>query len=77
MSYRPYKFLIISVVQEVEDESGEVINELVQENPTAVFNVDGLRKYADNFEAEMSARIAELNGRGSGIVVPQQGIVRP
>ena len=77
MSYRPYKFLIISVVQEIDDETGEVINELVQEQPTPVFNVDGIRKYADNFEADMQARIAELNGRGSGIVVPQPGIVRP
>jgi len=47
--YRPYKFLIQAVIQEVNDD-GEVINEFTTEQPTAVFGVAGLQKFADNFE---------------------------
>ena len=51
--YKPYKFMIVPVVQEVDDD-GIVIQELVQENPTAVFGIGGLHTYADNFENELA-----------------------
>jgi len=67
MAYKPYKFLIVSVVQEVDDD-GKVLNELVQENPTSVFGIDGLHEYAERFELELQARMAEARG----IAVRQQ-----
>lgn len=53
--HRPYKFLIIPVIQEVDDD-GSVIQELSQQEPTTVFGVDGLHKYADTFELDLAAR---------------------
>lgn len=52
MTYRPYKFLIVPVLQEVDD-GGEVVQELQQENPTPVFGIAGLHRYADSFELEL------------------------
>ena len=62
-SYRPYKFLVIPVVQEVNDE-GTVINELSPEQPVPVFGIDGLHKFADGFEADLVSRVAQ-NGAGA------------
>jgi hypothetical protein len=59
MSYRPYKFMIVSVVQEVDDE-GTVVQELTQENPVSVFGIDGLHRFADSFELDLAAT---MNGR--------------
>lgn len=55
MSRRPYKFLIVPVIQEV-DEEGNVIQELQPEQPVTVFGVDGLRQFADTFELDLAAR---------------------
>lgn len=57
-NYRPYKFLVVSVIQEVDDE-GQVVQELTTEKPTAVFGLRGLHEYADNFERELADRIPE------------------
>lgn len=53
---RPYKFLIVAVVQEVDDD-GTVIAELRydrQGHPLEVFGVDGLRVFADSFEQQLA-----------------------
>jgi len=57
MDYRPYKFLIVPVIQEV-DEDGNVVQEMSPEQPQAVFGVEGLRSFADNFELDLAARAA-------------------
>lgn len=58
MSYRPYKFLIVPVIQEV-DEDGTVVQEMSPEQPQTVFGVEGLRVFADTFELDLAARIPE------------------
>jgi hypothetical protein len=55
MSYRPYKFLVVPVVQEVDDE-GMVVQELQPEQPVSVFGIEGLRRFADTFENDLLAR---------------------
>ena len=50
--YRPYKFLIQAVIQEVSDD-GEVLNEFTTQEPTAVFGIAGLQKFTDNFERNL------------------------
>ena len=61
MSYRPYKFLIVPVIQEV-DEDGNVVQEMSPQQPTAVFGVEGLRQFADTYELNLAALI---NGKGA------------
>jgi hypothetical protein len=53
--FRPYKFLVVSVLQEVDDE-GKVVREAVSEQPTVVFGIDGLQRYAETFELELAAQ---------------------
>jgi len=66
---RPYKFLIIPVVQAV-DEEGVVISEAQPEQPDVVFGVEALARYAAGFEAAVEAQNnASMNGTG-GTVVP-------
>ena len=55
MDYRPYKFLIVPVIQEV-DEDGNVTQEMSPEQPQTVFGVDGLRAFAETFELDLAAR---------------------
>lgn len=57
MSFRPYKFLIIPVIQEV-DEDGNVIQEMSPEQPHTVFGIDGLRSFAETYELDLAARIS-------------------
>ena len=57
LSLRPYKFLIVAVVQKVEN--GEVVRELVAETPTSVFGVEGLRRFADEFERDLAIEEGE------------------
>jgi hypothetical protein len=52
--FRPYKFLVVAVVQEVNDE-GNVVREVTSEQPVAVFGVDGLKRFAENFELDLAA----------------------
>jgi len=47
--YRPYKFLVVAVIQDVDDD-GEVVNEFASQEPTVVFGLRGLKTYADNFD---------------------------
>ena len=54
---RPYKFLIIPVIQEIDDD-GNVIQELNTEQPVPVFGLDGLHRFADNFPLDLAARTA-------------------
>lgn len=54
--YRPYKFLVVPVIQEV-DEDGNVIQEMSTQEPVTVFGLDGLRRYADTFELDLAARL--------------------
>jgi len=49
MSYRPYKFLVMPVVQEIA-EDGTVIQEAQPEQPLTVFGVEGLIEFAQGFE---------------------------
>jgi len=56
VSYRPYKFLIVPVIQEV-DEDGNVIQEMSPEQPQTVFGLDGLQRYAETFELDLAARM--------------------
>jgi hypothetical protein len=61
VTLRPYKFLIVPVVQNV-DEDGVVVAEGQGEQPDVVFGVDGLHRYADNFEQVLSEIMAKENG---------------
>ena len=54
MSYRIYKFIIMPILQEVNDD-GEVIQEVGPKEPTTVFGIAGVHKFADNFELELNA----------------------
>jgi hypothetical protein len=60
MNYRPYKFLVVPVIQEV-DEDGTVVQEMMPEQPQTVYGVEGLRNFADTFEVNLAASI---NGKG-------------
>jgi len=60
---RPYKFLIIPVLQAVDDE-GEVVTEVQPEQPDVVFGIGALTRYADGFEAAVAAQnAAQSNGQ--------------
>lgn len=52
--FRPYKFLVQPVIQEVDDD-GDVIREHIAEQPTSVYGIAGLHRYADSFELELDA----------------------
>lgn len=62
---RPYKFMIIPVVQVVDDK-GVVIDEGSPEKPDTVFGLDGLREYAEGFEAVLAEKSAQQNGTVMG-----------
>jgi hypothetical protein len=51
--YRPYKFLVQAVIQELDDD-GNVVRELTAEQPQPVFGIDGLHRYADTFELDLA-----------------------
>jgi hypothetical protein len=70
MEYRPYKFLVVAVIQEVDDD-GVVVRELQAQEPTAVFGLDGLRKFADEFKIEEPTN--QLDGR---VIMPSEGRLR-
>ncbi len=55
MSLRPYKFQVIAVCQDVEDERvvGERIVSAKDGQPLVVFGVDGLRAFTDSFEQRL------------------------
>jgi hypothetical protein len=55
--YRPYKFQVIAVLQEHDDE-GVVTGETVAD-PVIVFGVDKLREYADSFDESLAALNAQ------------------
>jgi len=75
MNYRAYKFLVVPVIQEVDDD-GNVTGELTPDQPVPVFGISGLHAFADNFEDELLQRIAETQqkqgqavmGNGAGVV---------
>jgi len=71
--YRPYKFLIVPVIQEVDDD-GVVVNELSPEQPISVFGIDGVHRFADGFEADL---VAKTSQNGSSLVTPSREIIRP
>lgn len=55
MILRPYKFLVVAVVQQVEDD--EVVGEqqiAAQGQPVEVFGVEALKRWADNFLASLT-----------------------
>jgi len=60
MNHRPYKFLVMPVIQEIDDD-GNVIQEMTPEQPITVYGVEGLRNFADTFEVNLAASI---NGKG-------------
>jgi len=47
--YRPYKFLVVAVIQEV-DEEGRVTQELSAQEPTVLFGTEGLHRFANEFD---------------------------
>jgi hypothetical protein len=70
VTLRPYKFLVMPVVQKI-DEHGVVVAEGQGEQPDVVFGVDGLRRYADGFEQTLAELEASTNGAGnSNVLVP-------
>jgi len=69
MNYKPYKFLIIPVIQEL-DEDGNVVSELTPEQPIPVFGIAGLHTFADNFEEDLLQRVTEMQQRQSNVVMP-------
>jgi hypothetical protein len=58
---RPYKFLIIPVVQQL-DEDGNVTGEVQPQQPDTVYGLRGLREYAEGFEVALAEREAAMNG---------------
>lgn len=57
MSYRPYKFLVQAVVQQI-DEDGNVTGEAPTE-PVTVFGCDALKQWADEFPAKLAVAATE------------------
>lgn len=55
MSLRPYKFQIVAVCQQVEDDGvvGEQVVGGPDGQPVTVFGVDGLHAFADSFEQKL------------------------
>lgn len=51
---RTYKFLVVPVVQLV-DEEDLVVGEAQPDQPDTVFGLDGLHRYAEEFEARLAA----------------------
>lgn len=58
--HRPYKFMVVPVIQEVDDD-GNVVQELSPEQPITVFGVENLVRFAETFEQDLVAR---ANGKG-------------
>jgi hypothetical protein len=69
MSFRAYKFLVVPVIQEVDDE-GNVTGELTPDQPVPVFGISGLHAFADNFEDELLQRVAEAQQQQGQVVIP-------
>jgi len=65
VSLRPYKFLVISVAQQV-NEDGAVVNEVSTEQPDVCFGISGLVSYAESFEQILAQREAQMNGGSDG-----------
>jgi len=67
--YRTYKFMILPVLQDVDDD-GKVTAEAQPEQPDTVFGIDGLLVYAHDFEERLATLVASSNGspkRGSAV----------
>jgi len=62
---RSYKFLILPVVQQLDDD-GTVMGEGQTEQPDVAFGVRGLKEYAESFEQVLAQREAEMNGGTNG-----------
>lgn len=67
MTLRPYKFLVVPVMQRV-DEDGNVLDEVQPNQPDHVFGLDGLRQYADKFPVVL-AQLEAAQSNGSEVVV--------
>lgn len=65
MILRPYKFLIVPVIQAV-DEGGRVLREQQADQPDVVFGVDGLADYAARFETALAEAAKRAEGAGDG-----------
>lgn len=63
---RTYKFLIMPVLQDVDDD-GKVTGEAQPEQPDTVFGIDGLLGYAHQFEQVLTERTAAGNGTMMGV----------
>ena len=64
MTLRTYKFLVIPVIQQL-DEDGVVTAEVQPQQPDSVFGIRGLVAYAEGFEAVLAEREAASNGASS------------
>lgn len=61
---RAYKFLVMPVMQQI-DEEGNVLGEAQPREPDVLFGVTALHQYADGVEAAIERKAAAMsNGEG-------------
>jgi hypothetical protein len=70
---RAYKFLVVPVLQSV-DEDGTVVGEAQPEQPDTVYGVDALVRYAEGFEHAVEMQNAALanGGRPAPAPIPEK-----
>ena len=77
MTLRPYKFLIVPVVQQL-DGVGDVIAELQTEQPDTAFGIAGLLAYAQGFEEALTRQGRQMmNGTMLETVEPTEPDTTP
>jgi len=66
---RAYKFLVMPVLQLVDEEGG-IVGEQSPQQPDVLFGVDGLARYAAGFDAALERHLAAIqNGAGNPAAV--------
>jgi hypothetical protein len=74
---RPYKFLIVPVLQQL-DQDGNVTGELQTEHPDTAFGVAGLLAYANGFEEALTRQGRQMmNGTMLETVEPAEPDTTP
>lgn len=58
---RLYKFLVVAVAQQLDDD-GNVVAEVQPPQPDTLFGVDALKRYAAGIEDAFAQHTAQLNG---------------
>jgi len=68
---RAYKFLVMPVIQQV-NEDGDVVTEVQPQQPDTVFGVEALKRYADGFDEALQRQMQAINnGQGQIVDAPQ------